>query len=407
MTGMWDETEAMGTRQLNKLQRDPTPSTNRRLTMQKRAFWNTVASARGTVLMALLTAVSAGDALADRDDRDSALLPAPVIVSSTVPLNGDLNPYGVVFVPKDFARSGTLKAGDLLVSNFNNNQNLQGTGTTIVKIVPSGTPQVFFAGSAGLGLTTGLVALRSGFVIVGNMPSADGTSATVQPGSILVLNAQGARVAEWTSAQHPLVNGPWDMAVHDEGDRAKLFVSNVLGGTVVRFDLDIRNGNVTIGRAVQIASGYMHRGDPAALEVGPTGLVYDARRDRLYVASTADNTIFAIADAGTSSADVGRGTVVFQDNVHLHGPLALALGPNGHLFASNSDVINSDPAHPSEIVEFTTNGRFIAQLSVDPAQGGSFGLGFLRMSDDAVRFAAVDDNTATIMVWALPFEASH
>ena len=141
MTGMWDETEAAGTRQLNKLQRNPTPSTNRRLTMQKRAFWNTTASARATVLVALLTTAFAGNALADRDDRDSALLPAPVIVSSTVPLNGDLNPYGVVFVPRDFARSGVLKPGDLLVSNFNNNQNLQGTGTTIVKIVPGGTPR--------------------------------------------------------------------------------------------------------------------------------------------------------------------------------------------------------------------------------------------------------------------------
>ncbi len=375
--------------------------------MQERAFWKTVAPARAAMVLALLTAVSAGSALADRDDRASALLPAPVIVSSTVPLNGDLNPYGVVFVPKDFARSSALKPGDLLVSNFNNNQNLQGTGTTIVKIVPNGTPQVFFGGPVGLGLTTGLVTLKSGFVIVGNMPSADGTSSTVQPGSILVLNDQGKPVAEWTGAQHPLVNGPWDMAVHDDGDHAKLFVSNVLSGTVARFDLDIHNGSVTIARAVQIASGYMHRGDPAALEVGPTGLVYDARRDRLYVASTADNAIFAIDGAGRSSADLGRGTVIFQDPVHLHGPLALALGPNGHLFASNSDVINSDPAQPSEIVEFTTDGRFIAQLSVDPAQGGSFGLGFLRMSDDTVRFAAVDDNTATIMVWTLPFEGRH
>ena len=396
MTGVWEATMAEG------LQCDPA---NRRLTMQKRAFWKTGAPARGAVVAALVTAFSAGSALADRDDRDAALLPAPVVVSSTVPLNGDLNPYGVVFVPGDFARSGALRPGDLLVSNFNNSQNLQGTGTTIVKVVPNGTPQVFFAGPAGLGLTTGLVTLKRGFVIVGNMPSADGTSATVQPGSIIVLNAQGAPVAEWTNAQHPLVDGPWDMAVHDEGDHANLFVSNVLAGTVARFDLDIRNGQVTIERAVRIASGYLHRGDPAALEVGPTGLVYDARRDRLYVASTADNAVFAIEDAARSSADHGRGALVFRDDVHLHGPLALAMGPNGHLFASNSDVINSDPAQPSEIVEFTTHGRFVAQLSVDPAQGGSFGLGFLRVNDDAVRFAAVDDNTATIMVWTLPFEA--
>jgi hypothetical protein len=62
---------------------------------------------------------------------------------------------------------------------------------------------------------------------------------------------------------------------------------------------------------------------------------------------------------------------------------------------------------PSEIVEFTTGGKFIAQLSVDPAVGGSFGLGLASMGDDFIRFAAVDDNTATIMVWTLPVGERH
>jgi hypothetical protein len=68
---------------------------------------------------------------------------------------------------------------------------------------------------------------------------------------------------------------------------------------------------------------------------------------------------------------------------------------------SNSDGINPDPNQPSEIVEFTVQGQFIGQLSVDPAQGGSFGLNIVKVSDDVVRFAAVDDNANTITIWKL------
>src|SRR5215472_3589406 len=51
--------------------------------------------------------------------------------TNTVPPNGDVNPYGVAVVP---ATIGKLVQGNILVSNFNNSNNLQGTGTTIVQI---------------------------------------------------------------------------------------------------------------------------------------------------------------------------------------------------------------------------------------------------------------------------------
>src|SRR6516165_9556997 len=103
-------------------------------------------------------------------------------MASTVPTNGDVNPYGVAFVPANFPRGGTLNPGDILVSNFNNNQNLQGTGTTITRITPGGQTSTFFQGPPGLGLTTALGILQKGYVIVGNLPTADGTPATVQQG---------------------------------------------------------------------------------------------------------------------------------------------------------------------------------------------------------------------------------
>jgi hypothetical protein len=42
-------------------------------------------------------------------------------VSSAVPGNGDVNPYGVAIVP---VTQGALVKGNMLVSNFNNSANL-------------------------------------------------------------------------------------------------------------------------------------------------------------------------------------------------------------------------------------------------------------------------------------------
>jgi hypothetical protein len=349
-----------------------------------------------------LFAVFSGTASAD----GGVFLPKQTYIYSTVPPNGDLNPYGVAFVPQGFqSGTGPLRPRQILVSNFNNNMNLQGTGTTIVRVSSLGQPFVFFAGpphpggSTGLGLSTALAILQRGFVIVGNVPSIDGTSRTAMPGSLLVINNQGHLASTITG---PLISGPWDMTIIDEGNQAIAFVSMVLSGNVVRLNLDVSSSGVTVTSTTVIASGYAHRGDPAAFEVGPTGLVYDSTTDVLYVASTADNAVFSVHNPRTRNSSGGRGTVIYSDAVHLHGPLAMAAAPNGHLIVSNSDVINSNPQLPSEYVEFTKQGQFVSQLSIDPAQGGAFGLAINSNGQESV-FGAVNDNKATLFVWGLPF----
>jgi DNA-binding beta-propeller fold protein YncE len=137
-----------------------------------------------------------------------------------------------------------------------------------------------------------------------------------------------------------------------------------------------------------------------AFAVGPTGLVYDSSKDILYVASTEDNAIYAVRNAEGTTSDHGVGTIIYNDATHLHGPLGMAMAPNGHLLVANSDVINPDTNQPSEIVEFTTKGQFVTQYSVDPAQGGSFGLA-VRVADEIATFAAVDDNTASLLIFTL------
>jgi hypothetical protein len=320
---------------------------------------------------------------------------------STVPPNGDLNPYGVAFVPPDYTGGGRLHAGDILVSNFNNSANLQGTGTTIVRITPAGQRSVFFEGQQGLGLTTALGVLERGFVLVGNVPTADGTFSTIQQGSLLILNRDGRLVANLTSATK--LDGPWDLTIHDEGQFAQVFVSNVLSGTVTRLDLAVpqTGDHIVVQGMTQIASGYAHRSDPAALVVGPTGLAYDAQRDVLYVAATANNAVFAVPDAGARQTDARTGRVIFRDPAHLRGPLGLVLTPDGDLITSNGDAVNANQNFPSEIVEFNpTTGRFVAQFSLDSAPGSAFGIA-LASFDGQIRFAAVDDNTNTLDIWTL------
>ena len=136
--------------------------------------------------------------------------------------------------------------------------------------------------------------------------------------------------------------------------------------------------------------------------VAPGGLYYDKTTDLLYVASADDNAVFSISNASARTSDGGTGTTVYSDAAHLHGALMMSKAPNGDLLVSNADVINSDSTQPSEIVEFTTAGQFVKELSVDPNQGGSFGL-----VASPGQLAAVDDNTSGLFIWTIPQSVSY
>src|SRR5271166_668338 len=308
------------------------------------------------------------------------------IVSSTVPANGDLNPYGIAFVPKDFLPGGTIAPDDVLVANFNGSTNLQGTGVTIIKLTPtggvapsvtagqSGNATTFFT-SSRQGLTTALGVLRLGFVIVGNLTLIDAT----------------------------YLGSPWDLTINDGGAYAQVFVSNVVSGTVARINLTVSAAGVAVQTQNVIAEHYGHRGDPAAFALGPTGLAYDKNADVLYVASTLDNAIYAVPAAGKRTSPADKGNLVFSDP-HLRGPLALVLAPNGDLITANGDAVNSDPTHPSEIIEFTKGGKFVQQSNIDASTGGAFGIA-VRPSSRRFNFAAVDDVPNTVTVFAVPFQS--
>ena len=324
--------------------------------------------------------------------------------TSTVPANGDENPYGVAFVPEGFPDNGAIRTGDVLVSNFNDSSNTQGNGTTIISfsprsgaVAPSGTANTFYM-SPLPGLSTALGVLRGGFVVVGNVPTTGGAFPVFQ-GALQVIDRNGSWVQTLTDST--FLDGPWDLAIDDHGGWAHIFVSNVKNGTVSRLDVTVGAKGLTVTKMVTLAKGYTVAPNGPAVIVGPTGLAFASSSGTLYVASTGDNSIYAVSDAGRATSPVHRGRLVFA-NPHLRGPLALKLAPNGDLLTANGDALNADTAHPSEIVEFTQSGQFVREYNVDSGQGGAFGLDAVLDSDGRFNYAAVDDVTNSISVYRLP-----
>ncbi len=321
---------------------------------------------------------------------------------STIPSNGDVNPYGVAFTPSRVPAASVLKPGDVLVSNFNNSQNLQGTGTTIQRVDNAGNVTTFFtSGVARSGLTAAIGVLSDGIVLIGNLPTQDGTAATAQAGQLSVV-FNGTLLS--TFGTQATVNGPWGMALYDTGNgvsgTAHAWVSNVLSGVVSRFDITYSAAGVS-ATALVLAEGFNHTPDPAALELGPSGLVYNAANDTLYVASSADNAVYEIPTAAAPHSAPVSASLLFSDLTHLHGPLDLAILPNGHFLVANSDGSNVDPNQPSELVEYTATGQFVGQMSIDPNNGGAFGLATNNIGWGTFRLAAVDDNANALKIWTV------
>jgi hypothetical protein len=284
---------------------------------------------------------------------------------------------------------GHLHRGDVLVSNFNAKSNLQGTGTTIVEISPNGHRSLFARVNprnlpgrcpGGVGLTTALSVLPSGWVIVGSLPTKDGTAKTAKAGCLLVLGSHG-KVRE--TIANKLIDGPWDMTAVAHGMRTDLFVTNVLHGTVAAHGAVVHRGTVVriavtvpgsglpeASKPVVVGSRFAEHSDPAALVVGPTGVAFSRATGTLYVADTAANRIVAIPRALTRMRTAHTGRTVTRDG-RLNSPLGLVIAPNGHLISVN--------AGNGRAVETAPGGAQVASRVLDdtgmPAGAGTlFGL---------------------------------
>ncbi|HAN56075.1 MAG TPA: hypothetical protein DCQ77_07775 [Betaproteobacteria bacterium] len=340
-----------------------------------------------------------------------------VTLASTVTDNGDENPYAIVVAPVSI---GAIETGDVLVDNFNNISNLQGTGTTIVKYRPSTKQMTLFAQvpqklkecPGGVGLTTAMTMLKSGWVIVGSTPSTDGTTATKGDGCLLVFDPNGHHVATWAG---PTINGPWgNMAVIDKGDSATLFISmagfgipgpevldpathypvTVRKATVLRLELSVPEGKppVLLSQTV-IGDGFAQRADRDNFMFGPTGLALGAD-DTFYVTDGLDNEITAIPEASTRTASAGKGKLVAQGGL-LGWPLSMVMTSAGHLLVcngKNGQVIEVDPVSGKQIYAQWIDPD---QAQSPPGNGDLFGIA---LTPDGKAFYYVEDDVNTLMI---------
>ncbi|KML62612.1 hypothetical protein VL15_01905 [Burkholderia cepacia] len=334
------------------------------------------------------------------------------LLVNTVPDNGDQNPYAIAVAP---VSAGTIQEGDVLVDNFNNAANLQGTGSTIVNYRPSTKQMSLFATiprdlkacPGGVGLSTAMTMLKSGWVIVGSTPSNDGTTSTKGAGCLIVLDPQGKVASTWSS---PNINDPWgNMAVVDRGDSATLFVSMAgfgVGGadgnppvykqaTVLRLDLDVPAGKPpAIKQETVVASGLGAQADKGVFLVGPTGLALSGDQKKLYVSDAIGNRIVEIDDPLTRDTSAGVGRQVTADGF-LRRPLALATAPNGHLLATNAlngQVVEIDPVAGKQLY-----ARWIDtdKAQSPPGNGDLFGIAMTPAGDG---FYYVQDDVNTLML---------
>jgi hypothetical protein len=364
----------------------------------------------------LLCTALAGEAGADAERGFLETLHHHVTLTSTVTDNGDLNPYAVVIAP---VSAGKIAKDDVLVDNFNDVSNLQGTGTTIVDYRPSTRQTMLFAKlpkklpqcPGGVGLTTAMTMLKSGWIIVGSTPSTNGTTASKGDGCLLVLDSNGQMVAAWSG---PTINDPWgNMAVVDDGATAMLFVSmagfglpapNVIDpktgfpvimhkATVLRLELQIPQGKppALVSQTV-VAEGFSARADLDNFLLGPTGLALGPDHT-LYVTDGLDNLIAAIPDALARATSAGTGNIITQGGL-LSWPLAMVYLPGGHLLAVNGKdgrVVEVDPLAGKQIYSQWIDPD---QAQSPPGNGDLFGIA---LTPDSEGFYYVQDDTNTLM----------
>jgi len=340
---------------------------------------------------------------------------------STVPTNGDVNPYGIAVVPQS---TGNLVQGGVLMSNFNDAANAQGTGTTIVEEMPDGSvsqfAQITQASTSGpcpggIGLTTALSVLPGGWVVVGSLPTSangptnQGTPQGIGSGCLLVLNSTGQLVETWAGTN---INGPWDMTSVSFGSTAFLFVTNVLNGTVAAdsgVPADQPGATVNGGTVVRIkvglgwnqipkmesqtvvASGFAEHTDPAALVVGPTGVAL-GWNGTLYVADSVNNRIAVVPNALWRNGTFGvPGGLTLSDASVLDDPLGMTLAPNGDVLTVNGNN--------GLIVETAPWGQTIGTATLDDTgapPGGAGDLFGLALVPGGRGIWFVDDGTNTL-----------
>lgn len=313
-----------------------------------------------------------------------------VVIGSTIdPSFGQLNPYGL-----DVAKStaGSFTKGDLAVCNFNDNTNTQGTGYTIVALhpQPGSTPTLVVADPTNL-VGCNALALGPDDTIYAAAFSSNDNPIYSSSGS-LITNLSGSPF------NHPF----GQIYAQPKKGGPAVYESNAADGSIVRINLPSLTTEV-------VATGFPVNGGPPGSILGPSGLQYDRRHDRLFVVDGDNNSVTTISGiSGMHGACLNvraRGTRfegsckskarVLYSGAPLNGPISSALLFNGTIVVGNT----LDPSGENLMVEINPGGHVKDIRNVDTGAGGAiFGMVATGKSASDTKLYFNDDNANNLQV---------
>lgn len=326
----------------------------------------------------------------DKDVSILKMLTKQVVIGSTIdPKFGQLNPYGLTVAP---ISSGDFKKGDLVVCNFNDKNNVQGTGFTIVALHPKPGSKPLLVSSSKTLVGCDALALGSDDTIWAAAFSADDNPVISTTGS-LEVNIKGKPF------EHPF----GQIFAQPKSGNAAFYETNAADGTVVRINLGSKFTYDVIAKGFAV-----NHGKPGSI-LGPSGLAYNPVGDILYVVDGTNNTVVALSDvtkirSGGVIVEPGGKTFKgkFASHAHLiwkgaplNGSISSALFFNGNLVVGNT----TNPSGQNLMVELSPAGKVLDMANVDKgAAGAIFGMVATGTSASDTKLYFNDDNDNNLQV---------
>ncbi|MBV8066754.1 MAG: hypothetical protein JO113_02170 [Candidatus Eremiobacteraeota bacterium] len=318
------------------------------------------------------------------------MLKKQVVIGSTIdPKHGQLNPYGLTVAPSTV---GDFTKGDLVVCNFNDKQNVQGTGYTIVALHPKPGSSPTLVSSSKTLVGCDALALSSGDDIWAAAFTADDNPIISASGK-LEGNISGKKF------DHPF----GQIFAQPTSGNPAFYESNAGRGTIVRIKLGSKFEYNVIARGFAV-----NHGQPGSI-FAPSGLAYNPDGDKLYIVDGTNNTVvvfsnvssirrdgvFVSSDGKSFSGPDASDAKLLYAGKPLDGPISSALLANGNLVVGNT----SNPSGQNIMVELSPSGKVLATRNVDKgAPGAIFGMVATGSNANDTKLYFNDDNDNNLQV---------
>jgi hypothetical protein len=322
-----------------------------------------------------------------------------VEIGSTVdPKNGDTGPRAISLVRSTFG----LKAGQMLVCNFDDSAGAAGKGTTIEVLDPDPhSKPVTFTQST-------------------KVEGCDGDAVTAAnqvygTGLISGLVSHFNQTGELDKSYRSPIQVPFadtDAFCGEAYAPEDIYIADSKTGSIVKLAfLNVsRSGHVTL---TQVITGFgINKGSGWSV-LGPSGMQYDSQKtgsrcnDTLYIVDGVDNTVVAVSNASNllekdeivvrpggkkfkcAHPKATCATLVYSGSP-LNAPVASALLPNGNLIVANTQGGN-------KLVELTPTGHVLDTKAIDKSTTARvFGLLATGTSDSNTALFYTDTKTNTL-----------